>query len=1142
MAAEARLKIAGNLADFPFALGRGGQLVVTAKAKGVTLDYADGWAPLTDIDADVRIDGTRLTVDGTRGRVYGVEIGKTRAEIADLATTVPLLRIIGEAAGPVTGFARYVSDRAVAARTGNIADGIEATGNGQLALRLALPLGHPDEIRISGDFTVADAQLRIAGAPHLSKVNGTLAFTERDVRARDVAVEVLGGPARITIASADGPARVTGSGTVNLAVLRREFAVPYLDRVSGTVDWTIGGRRAAGRVDMGAREHDEGRGRRSAGAAGQARGRRDAAAHRAARRRGAGRRRFRHGHLRTRRAARRAPQARRHGHHGRSRAAVAGSRAVDRPDAARADRPGMWIRAELPALNLDDWFALTGSEATADAQRQGPAFAGADLDVGQLDVFGARFRDIKLRIRESQGGWQVDLDGPSASGTATWSAPGHRGSQRPDRRAARAARHPGSTRLGAGARRGRQGRKRRVEAGGGRGEPVARDRRRGGRTAVQGPRRRPARVRRASARHRMADRRLALANDGGRIDADGQWRVAGRQQQTKLDVALDVKDAGTFLARIGYPDAVQNAPTRIDGQLEWAGAPHDFDYPTLSGTFRIDVGPGRFTKIEPGIGKLLGVLSLQSLPRRITLDFTDVFSEGFAFDEITGDVRIQSGAMTTSNLKLVGPAAKVEISGDADLAQETQQLSVRVQPALSSSVSAGAALLFLANPLVGAAIGAGSLLAQKVLKDPIEQMFSYEYQVTGSWSDPVVTRSVRGERERAARGRRPLPRRGEPIRMPTARSRAMRVAAVQTVSGGDVAANLAQAEPLIAAAAAQGARLVVLPEYFGILGARATDKLAVREADGDGPAAGVAGRLAREHGICLVGGTVPLACARPDRVRSACLVYGPDGARIARYDKIHLFAFERGDERYDEGRTIEPGTRRRDLRRALRARRPVGLLRPAVSRALSRAGRARADPRAVGVHRDDRRRALAPAAARARRREPVLRARRGAGRRASQWAAHLRPFAADRPVGRDRRRARIRGPGHRRRRRRSGAPRRSPRTAARAVAPRVLRERFEADPRRAPCGRGSGAWSPLARRGMAMMGADRHVRMLGMPLTARSVARRPALRKAAGPDPLAFAACATPARNAFAHTCRAYRPRSRISTAPPPPACCGASQ
>ncbi|MEP7180846.1 MAG: carbon-nitrogen hydrolase family protein [Betaproteobacteria bacterium] len=135
-----------------------------------------------------------------------------------------------------------------------------------------------------------------------------------------------------------------------------------------------------------------------------------------------------------------------------------------------------------------------------------------------------------------------------------------------------------------------------------------------------------------------------------------------------------------------------------------------------------------------------------------------------------------------------------------------------------------------------------------------------------------------------------------------------RVAAVQVVSGGDVAANLREAEPLVVDAAAQGARLVVLPEYFGILGERATDKLAVREADGDGPQQAFLARLAKAHRIWLVGGTVPVATADPSRVRSACLVYGPEGTRVARYDKIHLFAFRQGDEQYDESRTIEAGS------------------------------------------------------------------------------------------------------------------------------------------------------------------------------------------------------------------------------------------
>jgi uncharacterized protein YhdP len=234
--------------------------------------------------------------------------------------------------------------------------------------------------------------------------------------------------------------------------------------------------------------------------------------------------------------------------------------------------------------------------------------------------------------------------------------------------------------------------------------------------------------------------KLTLANPDGRIDAAGLWKVSGNRQQTQLDVTVKVEDAGGYLAHFGFGETVRNAPTEITGQLTWTGAPNDFDYPTLTGNLKLQSGAGQFTKIDPGVGKLLGVLSLQSLPRRITLDFRDVFSEGFAFDDITGDFHIANGQMHTDDLKLAGPAAAVTIKGDIDLAKETQRLVVRVQPALSSSVSAGAMVLFIANPLVGAAIGAGALLAQKMLNNPIDQMFSYDYRVTGPWADPVVER------------------------------------------------------------------------------------------------------------------------------------------------------------------------------------------------------------------------------------------------------------------------------------------------------------------------------------------------------------------------------------------------------------------
>jgi uncharacterized protein YhdP len=234
--------------------------------------------------------------------------------------------------------------------------------------------------------------------------------------------------------------------------------------------------------------------------------------------------------------------------------------------------------------------------------------------------------------------------------------------------------------------------------------------------------------------------KLALVNDAGRIDAHGWWRNATGRSQTRLDVAIDVKEAGAFLGRFGWPDAVKAAPTKIEGQVAWTGAPSEFDYRSLSGNLKLQSGAGQFTKLDPGVGRLLGVLSLQALPRRISLDFRDVFSEGFAFDTVKGDVRIDNGVMHTGDFRLLGPAAAVNIAGDVDLARETQQLKVRVQPSLSSGVSAGAAALFIANPLLGAAVGAGALLAQKILNNPFDQLFSYEYAVSGSWDDPVVTR------------------------------------------------------------------------------------------------------------------------------------------------------------------------------------------------------------------------------------------------------------------------------------------------------------------------------------------------------------------------------------------------------------------
>src|SRR4051812_15593255 len=134
-----------------------------------------------------------------------------------------------------------------------------------------------------------------------------------------------------------------------------------------------------------------------------------------------------------------------------------------------------------------------------------------------------------------------------------------------------------------------------------------------------------------------------------------------------------------------------------------------------------------------------------------------------------------------------------------------------------------------------------------------------------------------------------------------------RFAAIQTVSTPDVDRNLEAAGRLVPDPATAGATWIALPEYFCLMGRRDDAKLGIAEPDGDGPIQRFLSDAARTHQVTLVGGTLPILAAAPGRVRNACCVYGPGGARVARYDKIHLFAFDNGTESYDEARVLEPG-------------------------------------------------------------------------------------------------------------------------------------------------------------------------------------------------------------------------------------------
>ena len=239
----------------------------------------------------------------------------------------------------------------------------------------------------------------------------------------------------------------------------------------------------------------------------------------------------------------------------------------------------------------------------------------------------------------------------------------------------------------------------------------------------------------------IGDWRLAKFNmvtPEARFSGSGQWAgAAGAKRRMVMDFKLELSDSGAYLQRLTGERSLRGGKGRMQGQLSWGGSPLSLDYPSLAGQINVALDSGQFLKAEPGAARLLSVLSLQSLPRRLVLDFRDVFQEGFAFDSVTGDVRIERGQASTNNLRMRGVQAAVLMEGQADIERETQNLRVVVVPEINAGTAS------LAYAAINPAVGLGTFLAQLVLRKPIIAAGTREFRVTGPWADPKVDRIER---------------------------------------------------------------------------------------------------------------------------------------------------------------------------------------------------------------------------------------------------------------------------------------------------------------------------------------------------------------------------------------------------------------
>ncbi|MGA8784620.1 MAG: AsmA-like C-terminal region-containing protein, partial [Polaromonas sp.] len=239
---------------------------------------------------------------------------------------------------------------------------------------------------------------------------------------------------------------------------------------------------------------------------------------------------------------------------------------------------------------------------------------------------------------------------------------------------------------------------------------------------------------------------VAVNAQTGAATAPRATRAATERRRSAMNFKLDIADSGELLKRFGMDGVLRRGKGKLEGQVAWMGSPLSLDYPTLSGQFNVNVAAGQFMKADAGIAKLLGVLSLQSLPRRLTLDFRDVFSEGFAFDFVRGDVTINQGLARTNNLQMSGVNAAVLMEGSADIARETQNITVVVVP----EINAGTASLIAT--VINPAIGLGSFLAQMFLRRPLMEAATQEFHIEGTWADPKITKVDRKARAESKSG------------------------------------------------------------------------------------------------------------------------------------------------------------------------------------------------------------------------------------------------------------------------------------------------------------------------------------------------------------------------------------------------------
>lgn len=714
---DGSMNLEGRLGDFPFVDADGKFEVVASISDGV-LDYAAAWPRLEAARGQLKVENASLVVSGESGIVGGLDASGVTARIKDLRNRDPHLELQGRLHGGFGLVVDFLKDGPVLKGAGLSALNMVGEGNGALDLDIDLPLRELAAFKLAGAYAFEGSRLGFANGVAVSDMGGRLEFSETDIRGQSLTGRILGGETRFSV-NTTTPGRapevvIDATGNFSARELTAFLGPTVADNLGGVTQWRGDITLAPGRarlmlesalagatIDL---PHPVGKtkdewvpsvaeidyevsgtqhtrfqiGDRINGAL--VYGKRD------------GRWKLDRGEI------------------------IMGAKQARVPYG-----PDLHLGVYLTRFDLDRWLRAFPLDSSTTEKSPAAPVRRIHSDVGQLTAFGRKLGALRLTADQTQRDhWRGVVVGPGIEGKGDirW-APNDRQVWLEFERLYLTKAEPAPGKTSPDPRNLPQ-----VDL-------VSKDFRYGNMQLG------------ALELHLLPTtagsniRQLQLTRPELALDVSGAWNYDGEHHTSSFRGTFTSRDLGLTLGALGFPDQIEEGQAVIEANLSWEGSPGRFDFAHLNGDYLITASNGRFLKVNPGTGRLIGLLNAEALIRRLSLDFSDVFSKGLAFDEITGQGTLEEGDLYTDGFFIAGPAALIEARGRTGLAKEDFDLELVVAPQVGGNLS------LIGGVLTGAAYGAVIFLAQKLFKKQLAKLVRYKYTVVGPWAAPDVQKIIR---------------------------------------------------------------------------------------------------------------------------------------------------------------------------------------------------------------------------------------------------------------------------------------------------------------------------------------------------------------------------------------------------------------